>query len=124
MSNKAAYDFFYKNAGFSKMPGETKEQGHRRSAKALATAEAYASAHGWRFEWEEDPEGMESIGDIDPEDISDILMVSLIDDSGRVLASLGSVAFGHNQAQNRRDVRIFEAELASEAMPRATAKRR
>lgn len=50
--------FFYDNAGYSwdSANGQTEEQGHLESARALADAETRAEREGFELEWEEDPE--------------------------------------------------------------------
>ena len=114
--SKSAVDFFYKYAGYSHSPKESVEQGRRRGAVALATAEQYAADHDWTYKWRDDPDGWDTLGDIDPADVDSIGYVVLYDSNGKVLQSLGGVAFGRNTAQNQRDGRVFEAELALEAM--------
>lgn len=116
--SKSAIDFFYKNAGYGYDPKkETPEQGRRRGARALATAEQYALDHGWTFKWEDDPHGWDSLGDVDPAEVSEVLGVVLYDEDGKVLGSLGGILMGKNHAHNQRDGRVFEAEVALEAMP-------
>ena len=116
--SKSAVDFFYKHAGHSRRAGETLEQGKRRSARELATAERHAEDHGWTYQWGDDPDGWDSIGDIDPEEIREVLAVVLLDENGRPLESLGSVVFGkgHSVEEDRRYGRMIEAELALEAV--------
>ena len=111
-SDRRAYDFFYRHAGYGYGPGETPEQGRKRGAASLAKAEQEATARGWTVEWEEDPEGWDSIGDIDPDDVREILSAVLYDEDHNVLGSLGSIV---NPDRNYR--RVVEAELALEALP-------
>lgn len=48
-------EFFYKHAGYSYDPAtETEEQGKRRGAAQLATAERFAAALGLSYSWEDD----------------------------------------------------------------------
>lgn len=108
---KRAVAFFYKHAGSSYTPGkETKAQGQRRGAKALAEAEAEAKERGWTFEWEHDPEPYEK-GDAEIEDPDEVLGCVLKDEDGKVLASLWGIG---DPDHNYR--RVVEAELAQEAL--------
>jgi len=112
-----AADFFYKYAGYSYPTGATrakKESARRAAARKLARAEARAVAEGYRFEWEEDPEGWDNLGDVDPEEITEVLSVVMFDGDGEVVQALGGVQFGRNQVDNRRTARVIEAELALE----------
>ena len=105
-----AIAFFYKHAGYGYTPGkETPAQGRRRGAKALARAEAEASARGWRVEWEGDPEPWDP-GDTDYEP-KEVYGAVLRDEEGHVLESLWSIA---DPDRNYR--RVVEAELALEAL--------
>jgi hypothetical protein len=122
-----AVAFFFEHAGYGHGPGETPEQGRKRGAIALAKAEQEATARGWAIEWHEDPEGWDSLGDIDPDDVKEVLYAVLKDENGKVLASLGSIV-----DPDRASGRVVEAELAlealnerttSEARPRPKAKR-
>lgn len=110
--------FFFENAGSSYSPKtETKHQGQMRGAMMLAEAEDKAEKRGWKYVWEDDPEGWDSLGDIDPEEVNEMLWARLEDHQGKVLASLGSIAFGHESGQaNRRYGEVIEAELALEAL--------
>lgn len=110
--DQRAVDFFYKHAGYGHGPGETPEQGRKRGAIALAKAEQEAAARGWRVEWSEDPEGWDSLGDIDPDDVREILQAVLYDEEGNVLGSLGSIV-----NPDRNYSRVVEAEIALEALP-------
>jgi hypothetical protein len=115
--DQRAVDFFFKNAGYSYGPGETPEQGRRRGAIALAKAEQEATARGWHVKWEEDPEGWDSLGDIDPDDVRELLSAVLYDSEGNVLGSLGSIV-----NPDRNYGRVIEAELALEALPSKVTK--
>lgn len=106
-----AVAFFYKHAGSSYRPGkETKAQGKRRGAIALARAEAEASSRGWRVEWEGDPEPYE-MGDAETEEPNEVLGAVLRDEDGHNLASLWGIG---DPDRNYR--RVVEAELALEAL--------
>lgn len=104
-ADKRAVDFFRKHAGHQV---GRKEEG----AKALAHAEQEATARGWTVDWEDDPEGMDSIGDIDPSEVKECLVAILRDENGQVLGSLGSII-----NPDRVMVRLTGAELALEALP-------
>ena len=108
--------FFYANAGYAKKAGESVHSATLRNAKALADAENYAEDHGWTYQWEEDPQGYDSLGeDEDPEDI-EVLWVQLLDESGASLASLGGVNLRKDRGIKDKYARVVEAELALEAM--------
>lgn len=88
-------------------------------AKELANAEQKSYERGWKVNWEDDPEGMDSIGDIDPHTIKEILFAALVDEDGNVLASLGSIV-----DPTRKYRRVVEAELALEALSNPSGKKR
>ncbi len=104
-----AVAFFRKNAGG--VVGREDE-----GARALAHAEQEATARGWYVEWFDDPEGWDSLGDIDPETVKEVLYAVLKDENGEVLTSLGSIA-----DPDRTYGRVVEAELALEALSNAGA---
>jgi len=116
-----AVEFFKKHAGSSYDPKkETPAQGRLRGAKALARAEAEATARGWTVEWDHDQNPDTSW--MDDEQLADyesgrieILDAVLKDESGEVLESLGGVALN---ARGPRDPygRVVEAELALKAL--------
>jgi len=95
-----AIAFFRKRAGYAKRAGESVVEARRRAAKALATAEAEASARGWRVEWEGDPDG-------DHENFGAILR----DSHGHVVVSRWGI-----EKSGRDHRRVVEAELALEAL--------
>lgn len=107
-SHKRAYEFFRKQAGGR--VGYSAETAH-----ALAKAEQEAGSRGWRVQWEDDPEGWDSLGDIDPKTVNEVLAAVLYDEQGNVLGSLGSIV-----DPDRNYARVVEAELALEALPRET----
>jgi len=113
--SQAAIDFFYENAGYSHGAGETKEQGRRRSALALAWADKIAQDRGWQFAWEEDQEEYQ-LGD-DEVRPDEVLCLVLRDEEGSVLGSLGGIGFMNEGGlgKQRRDRRVYEAEVALEA---------
>lgn len=105
-SEQKAVAFFYKNAGSSYTPGkETRAQGKRRGAQALARAEAEASARGWEVEWEEDDYGERA------ENGGPMYVAILKDEHGNVLGSLGGIDDDTDPYR-----RVVEAELALEAL--------
>ena len=110
---KKRVKFFMKHAGVSYQPGkETRAQGTRRGAKALARAEQYAEEQGWKVEWEYDQDEYQ-MGDAETEMPNEVLVAVLEDADGHVLKSLGGI--GDPSDSYRR---VVEAELALEAMPR------
>lgn len=82
-------------------------------ARDLAHAEQEATARGWAVEWHEDPDGWDSLGDIDPETVKEVLYAVIKDENGKVLGSLGSIV-----DPDRTYGRVVEAELALEALSR------
>lgn len=113
MSPAAA--FFYRNAGYSYTPGkETKEQGRRRCARALAAAERAALDAGASFEWDTDPDCTSAdFSDADPPWRLWICIAR--DANGDVFASLGAIDFGRDGSPWRDPYRrVVEAELALE----------
>lgn len=104
-----AVAFFKKHAGYAQKPGETAAQAKTRCARALARAEAEASARGWRVVWEGDPESWDP-GDTDYEP-KEVLGAVLRDENGHVLASLWGIA-----DPSRAYARVVEAELADQAL--------
>ena len=117
-SHMAAVKFFSKNAGSSYTPGkETRAQGKRRGAQALAHAEAEAARRGWRVEWDHEQDvDLSWADDEQREDIDEVLEAVLKDENGHVLASLGNITFGRDSMANRNYRRVVEAELALEAL--------
>jgi len=102
-----AVAFFRKHA-----PGVRGQE--NEGARALAYAEQEATARGWRVEWRDDPEGWDSLGDIDPETVKEVFYAVLFDENENVLASLGSIV-----DPDRAYGRVVEAELALEALNNA-----
>jgi hypothetical protein len=110
-SEQKVVSFFMKHAGSSYTPGkETKAQGKRRGAVALAHAEAEASRRGWRVSWEYSQEPYE-MGDAESEMPSEVYDAVLRDENGEMLESLGMI--GDPSREYRR---VVEAELALEAL--------
>jgi len=110
----AAEKFFYENGGFSYDPKtETRAQGKRHSAQRAAKAEEIAKELGWTFKWEEDPEPYE-MGDAETEHPDEVLMVSMIDENGRICQSLGGIGFAGSHLERKKYGRVVEADLALE----------
>lgn len=101
---KRRYHFFKEHAGY--MVGRRAE-----GAVNLARAEYMVQQLNWEYEWEEDPDGWSTLGDIDPKDVEEVLGCVLKDGSGDVVASLGGII---DPDRNYR--RVVEAELALEAL--------
>jgi hypothetical protein len=118
-----AVQFFYKHAGYSYDPKkETPRQGRLRCARQLAKAEHYAFEHDWTYSWQDDScigadcgetatcdhpccQGTEHVCE----------WCALVDADGKQLASLGSICEPSSEYR-----RVVRAELALEAMPRAS----
>jgi len=109
--DQRAVDFFYKHAGYGYATGQTPEQGRRLGALKLAKAEQEASARGWRVQWDQDPEGWDTLGDIDPNDVREILSAVLYDENNAVIGSLSGIV-----DPDRVYGRVVEAELALDAL--------
>lgn len=90
-----AIAFFHKSVGRRSSATERK-----RLARALARAEAEASARGWRTEWVGDPDGDD-----------EMLGAILRDHRGHVLAQLWAIGDASRDVRRR-----VEAELALEAL--------
>lgn len=106
-----AAKFFYQHGGYSYKRGQSKELARRQAATSMAAAEAYAEAHGWHVDWEEDLDEYQ-MGDLETEHPKEVLTAVLRDANNKVLASLGAIG-----DPSRTYARIVEAELALEAMP-------
>lgn len=111
-----AEQFFFDNAGYSVAQGETQEQGHERSAKQLAQAEAWAGENGYYFAVESDADADESFMDDEPQEYQDewrgtAWWCAMYDSDDKLVDSLGG-CFGHSDYK-----RVVKAELALEAMP-------
>lgn len=115
--------FFFDRASWSHREGASdleKRASRMGSARHLAAAEAWARNRGdLEFVWEDDPDGADTLGDIDPATVSEILQCTLywsdpsrsrLKLTRRVLASLGGIV-----DPDRAYRRIIEAELALEA---------
>ena len=101
-----AEQFFYAYAGYGYDPTtETRVQGRRRCARALAEAEQHARRMEWAAEWVWDDMPWE--GEDTP---SEVLGCILKNQRGDVLGSLWGI--GDPSPEYRR---VVEAELADEA---------
>ena len=112
---QSAYHFFYANAGYSYNPAtETRAQGHRRCAKALADAEKQIREAGISFSWEPDHfiDSSEFSDDPDPY----TLWICLMHDSeGSTVGALCGIDFGRDgQPWENPYRRVIEAELMLE----------
>jgi hypothetical protein len=113
---QAAFYFFLKNAGYSYDPAtQTPRQGKSAGARRLAQAERDARALGYRFEWQDYPDGCIGCdcGEADCDcstGRAHVCLVCLMRDSAGVCCqSLGSVC-----KPSREYRRVVEAELALE----------
>lgn len=107
--------FFYDHAGYSVAQGETKEQGHERSARELAKAETWALENSYTFETCPDYDADESFMDDEPQEYQDewrgkAWYVVMHDERLRVVQSLCG-CFGYSDYE-----RVVKAELALEEM--------
>lgn len=111
-----AVAFFYEHGGYGWNPAtETPEQGHMRSAFALAKAERWAKRKGMTFHWEDDWTVADHAAEFDcykdgePDSCEQVVM---LDKRETVRGSLGCVDDATDAYR-----RVVEAELALEAMP-------
>lgn len=117
--NDPAVIFFYNHAGWSyyKSGGEAPEDGHWRSARMLAAAEAWGKEVGLEFTWYDDWSlGMShrqfyGEGGAYEEGEPTSCEVCIAELDGELLASLGCI--DDADADYRR---VIEAELADEAL--------
>ena len=106
-----ATKFFYRHAGWSVQPGETEEEGHRRTAETLAAAEQWAIERGITFTWDSDwtvGSHREFFHPDYPEPKTCEQVVAILD--GEQVASLGCVDDATFEYR-----RVIEAEVAAEA---------
>ena len=123
------YNFFLKHAGYSYNPQtETKEQGRRRCAKALAQAERQAHDEGFSFEWSVDPYINSSEWIDDDEDGGkncdpwQTWQCLVRDPAGRIVSSLHGIDFGRDgEPWGNPYRRVVEAELALDTLTERTA---
>lgn len=113
---KADTRFFYVNAGWSYGPGETPDEGRRRCAAALATAERKGRAAGLSFSWEIDPDST-SADWSDERPAWAQYQCTAYDADGGAVAYLGGIDFGRDGSPHSDSYRrVVEAELAAEAL--------
>jgi len=126
--DKQAVKFFVANAGYSYNPKtETKQQGRKRGAIQLATAERAAELAGAEYDWQPEQEPIEEFLDTSvgkgkyfrteserdeylDKYRDDCWFVVLRDGDGTIRASLGGIV-----GLTREYRRLVEAELALEA---------
>jgi hypothetical protein len=109
---REAVAFFRKHAGYAQHAGESVATAKTRNARALAHAEIEAETHGWKVQWEEDPEEWQGEG----ERPFEVLVAVLRNEDGDALASLGGIDMTGNTRTDRDYGRVIEAELALEAL--------
>lgn len=109
--------FFYDNAGTSWNPAiETEAEGKLRGARALATAETWATQNGYYFDIDHDPDSDESFMEDESEEYrrewaGKAWYCMMLDSDGKLVQSLSSCYGGEKYK------RVVRAELALEEMP-------
>lgn len=111
-----AVAFFQKQMGGAKRPGESWATARRRGAHALAHAETEAARRGWWFDWQEDPYASDN--EYEGAEDNDHFIVTLRDEEGNALDTMGGVAFSKrgSSMEDRNYRRVVEAEMAAEAL--------
>lgn len=122
MPRLTPYNFFFKHAGYSYAPQkETRAQGRRRCANALAKAERWASANGYSYRWEIDPYSDSSDWiDHGKEGTEpwNVWCAAMFSSNGVLVQSRFGVDFGRDgEPWGDPYRRVVEAELALEEMP-------
>lgn len=121
-----AVRFFYRHAGWSRLPHETEEQGRMRGAKSLARAERDGIEAGLSCSFDPEPDPDPSF--MDPLRYSDadrenatFVMATVYDVDGNVVASLSNIHEDARQSNRERDPyrRVVRAELFAEALENA-----
>jgi hypothetical protein len=109
--------FFYEHAGYSYNPKtETRAEGRRRCAAALAQAEAQGSDAGLSFQWQID-EAVDSSDFSNERPPWQLWACCCRDAEGAIKANLCGIDFGRDgQPWGEPYRRVVEAELASEAL--------
>lgn len=115
--------FFYDNAPYSwdRANGQSEEDGHQETARALAAAEIECERRGWRVQWEHDPYVMDDdVGSVElvasGQAINlDVSLWEIAPDSynDRCLASLSGVVV---EDEDSDYLRVVGAQLAAEAL--------
>jgi hypothetical protein len=133
--HEQAVRFFYRNAGISYNPAkETREQGKRRSARALANAEQKAKDAGIQFRFSHEPypdtswmdeSQLEEFRQGGTVMLDALAILPCPDHSGckhdRVLASLGGI---HASGFSDPYLRVVSAEIAFDALELAGIRER
>lgn len=117
---ESAVAFFYANAGYGYDPAnETRHQGRKRGARALAQAEEWAKLN-LSFEW--------AVDDCDSSEFSDarpawqLWTCCARGENNTVMASLGAIDFGRDGSPwGESYKRVIEAELALDAQGESSA---
>jgi hypothetical protein len=113
----AAEQFFYEHAGYSvNRDEETHEKGHDRSARELATAEAWAEKRGYWFDVQPDDDIETTTTDEQIERIAageTVYLTVLMYNPDEVCQSLGGTEV---TSENDPYLRVVKAELALEEM--------
>lgn len=109
--------FFFENAGYSYDPAtESPDDGRRRCAESLATAEREAHEGGFFYRWSIDELTDSSDFDDDPESWQ-LWQCAMYNADGRIVNSLHGIDFGRDGepwGDNYR--RVVEAELAVDGL--------
>jgi hypothetical protein len=112
-----AEQFFYEHAGYSvKRDEETHEQGHDRSARELATAEAWAEERGYWFDVQPDDDIETTTTDEQVKRIiagETVYLIVLMYDPDEVCQVLSGIEVA---SENDPYLRVVKAELALEEM--------
>lgn len=114
--------FFYDNTGYSYSPEtETPEEGRKRNASLMASAEQWARELGYSFEWMIDPNSSSADWIEDREDGGkychpwQVWGCVMRDTCGKAVQSLWSIDFGRDgKPWSNPYRRVVEAELALE----------
>lgn len=124
MRPQTALQWFYRHAGYCQQSGENKQHARWRCARALAEAEAYATATGWCYFMEIDDDADASWMDEEEHRqhrAGELLLLQIAlyrneehrDHRRAPLASIGNVSV---YSQHDSYIRVCQAELAAEAM--------
>jgi len=77
----------------------------------LTRAELLSQHEGWQVIWEDDPNGWNYLGEIDPETVKEVLSARLVDADGVTLQSLAAIIDPDGKYEC-----VVEAELAAEEL--------
>lgn len=108
--------FFFEHAGYCYDPQtQTKQEGRRQCAIALAEAEEEVSKRGFTFEWEQDGMTNSEWTDEGPEYYT--WNCCLRDENGKIVGSLCGCDFGpEGKPWGNPYMRVVQAEIALEAI--------